>query len=623
MASERITSYTMTTSSNYDTDVGRNVRSIITPRNLVFQRTLAGSGGGRQSGASQALVSGGGGAGFGAAFTEVSSIKSERDREKKDMQDLNSRFASYIEKVRFLEAQNRRLVGELDKLKAKWGKESSIIKSMYQTEVDEAKRLFEEAEREKSRLEVKLASLEEQLDEIRRKLEEAKIALAESREKLERQNQQLSDYEAEMNLLRRREELLECDRQIYKKTLARLQDALNRARIDLDNETLLHVDAANRRSMLEEELEYLKQFHEQELRDLAALACRDTTNENRELWKSEMSTALKVLQQQYDDKLDDLRNEMDTFYSLKVQEFRTTGGKAGIDVTHTREEINRVRTQIADMRSKINDIESRNANIQREIDELTRQMNEREGELESENNNLQIEVAKLCAEKESIVKEFEDLKDAKLGLELEISAYRKLLEGEDNTEGLRQVVESYVQSTNRAISGGGGGGTGSAYGYEGGWSSGGGGGGGGGAGGSGGSGGDSSMSVSSQVRGSMSGRTTYQRSAKGPVAIAEATSEFIILENTGRKEEDLSDWSVKRTVDGSDNTQIKIPSGTVVRQGNKLKVWARGLRPSNAPSNEIEVSEASFGQGKEVVTKLHNPSGDDRASITQRTVYAS
>lgn len=166
---ERITTYSMTTSSNYDTDLGRSVRSIITPRNLVFQRTQAGSSGGRQSGVSQALVSGGGGVGFGTAMTEVSGIKSERDREKKDMQDLNSRFASYIEKVRFLEAQNRRLVGELDKLKAKWGKESSIIKSMYQTEVDEAKRLFEEAEREKSRLEVKLAALEEQLDEIRRK----------------------------------------------------------------------------------------------------------------------------------------------------------------------------------------------------------------------------------------------------------------------------------------------------------------------------------------------------------------------------------------------------------------------------------------------------------------------
>lgn len=168
MASERITSYEMTTSS-YNTDMDRAVRSIITPRTLIFQRTQAGSGGGRSGG--------GGGFGGGSALSafsgtavaEVSNIKSERDREKKDMQDLNSRFASYIEKVRFLEAQNRKLSGELDKLKAKWGKESTLIKTMYQTEVDEAKRLFEEAEREKARLEVKLAALEEQLDELRRR----------------------------------------------------------------------------------------------------------------------------------------------------------------------------------------------------------------------------------------------------------------------------------------------------------------------------------------------------------------------------------------------------------------------------------------------------------------------
>ena len=98
--------------------------------------------------------------------TGVTSVKQSRDKEKKDMQDLNERFASYIEKVRFLEAQNRKLADELDKLKQKWGKETTAIKAMYQAELDEARRLLDEAEKEKARLEIRCASLEEQIEEL-------------------------------------------------------------------------------------------------------------------------------------------------------------------------------------------------------------------------------------------------------------------------------------------------------------------------------------------------------------------------------------------------------------------------------------------------------------------------
>ena len=55
-----------------------------------------------------------------------------------------------------------------------------------------------------------------------------------------------------------------------------------------------------------------------------------------------------------------------------------------------------------------------------------------EREMESENEKLMTEIAALKAEMDSITKELQDLLDAKLGLELEIAAYRKLLEGEDN-----------------------------------------------------------------------------------------------------------------------------------------------------------------------------------------------
>jgi intermediate filament protein if len=509
------------------------------------------------------------------------------------MADLNERFASYIEKVRFLEAQNRRLADELDKLKARWGKETTQIKAMYQAELDEARKLLDDAEKEKARLEIRVASLEEQLEEIRQKLEEANQCVFEYREKIDRQNQQLSDYEAEINLLRRRVEILDNDRDKDKKLIAQLQDQLNRYRIDLDNETLLHIDAENRRQTLEEEIEFLKQVHEQEMKELAALAYRDTTAENREFWKNEMGQALREIQQIYDEKLDTMRAEMDTYYNLKIQEFRTGATRHNMESVHVKEENKRLKSQLTELRDKFNDVDARAATLQRELDILRREKEQRERELESENAELREEVAKLRAEMEAILRELQNIMDTKLGLELEIAAYRKLLEGEENRVGLRQVVDSMYNTMT----------SGSAA-YD-----------------------DARAELHGRPRdvmkGEMSAKTTYQRSAKGPVAIAEcaADGKSITLENTGRKDEPLGGWALKRNIDGSDKGDYFINEDFIIRPGAKIKLWARGAKPLNAPASDLETDETSWGSGANINTRLVNPNGEDRATHVQKTIY--
>jgi intermediate filament protein if len=44
-------------------------------------------------------------------------FRENREREKRELSELNDRFASYIERVRFLEGQNKKLQLEIDHLR--------------------------------------------------------------------------------------------------------------------------------------------------------------------------------------------------------------------------------------------------------------------------------------------------------------------------------------------------------------------------------------------------------------------------------------------------------------------------------------------------------------------------
>ncbi|GFN79721.1 intermediate filament protein [Plakobranchus ocellatus] len=263
------------------------------------------------------------------------------------------------------------------------------------------------------------------------------------RETINKLNQQLSELEGEIRMLRRTNDSLDAERLRDKQTIARLQDELEKLRVDLSNETIARLDAENKYQTLLEEIEFLKSVHEQELKELSALAYRDTTAENREFWKNELSQAIRDIQQEYDLKVDQIRGEMETFYNLKVQEFRTGATKQNMEVTHAREEVKKLQKMLSDSRGRLADLEARNAQLEKQYQDLLRELEQKEHDHLLETNSLKEEMNKLRAEMEGMLVELQTLMDAKLSLELEIAAYRKLLEHEESRIPLRSSLRRY------------------------------------------------------------------------------------------------------------------------------------------------------------------------------------
>lgn len=87
-----------------------------------------------------------------------------RTNEKAELQHLNDRFASYIEKVRFLEQQNQALTVEVERLR---GREPTRIADLYEEEMNELRRQVEILTNQRSRIEVERDNLADDLDKLK------------------------------------------------------------------------------------------------------------------------------------------------------------------------------------------------------------------------------------------------------------------------------------------------------------------------------------------------------------------------------------------------------------------------------------------------------------------------
>lgn len=101
------------------------------------------------------------------AGSPLSPTRTSRMQEKTELQNLNNRLATYIDKVRSLEQENSRLTRQITSYEETTTREVSNVKLMYENELNQTRAALDSLAKEKAKLEIDTKRLFEENADIK------------------------------------------------------------------------------------------------------------------------------------------------------------------------------------------------------------------------------------------------------------------------------------------------------------------------------------------------------------------------------------------------------------------------------------------------------------------------